>query len=128
MQRQRRLPHYTQQTRHVNPMPVQCWSTVAGSVHQPFNTGQCCWLWCVQAATIQCLLNFEPASPVLGSIHSALVNTSCWRYQYDALNQIWVNSICPYVFSYKMFVKSDFFVFSHLEHSSDEKKRDWIFF
>ena len=29
---------------------------------------------------IQCLLNVGPASPVLGSIHSALVCTSCWRY------------------------------------------------
>ena len=33
------------------------------------------------------------------------------------------NSICPYVFSCKMFVKSDFFVYSPLEHSSDEKKK-----
>ena len=40
---------------------------------------------------IQCLLNVGPASPVLGSIHSALVSTSCWRYQHDALNQSWVN-------------------------------------
>ena len=31
-------------------------------------------------------------------------------------------SIYPYVFSCKKFVKSDFFVYSHLEHSSDEKK------
>ena len=27
-----------------------------------------------------------------------------------------------------MFVKSDFFVYSHLERSRDEKKRDCIFF
>ena len=27
----------------------------------------------------QCLLNVGPASPVLASIHSALVSTSCWR-------------------------------------------------
>ena len=40
-QRPSGLPHYAQQTRHVNPMPVQHWSTVAGSDHQPFNTGQC---------------------------------------------------------------------------------------
>ena len=32
---------------------------------------------------IQCLLNIEPAS-VLGSIHSALVSTSCWQYRYRA--------------------------------------------
>ena len=37
-------------------------------------------------------------------------------------------SICPYVFSCKMFVKSDFFVYSPSEHNSDEKKRDCIFF
>ena len=37
-------------------------------------------------------------------------------------------SICPYVFSGKMFVKSYFFVYSHLQHSCDEKKRDCIFF
>ena len=38
----------------------------------------------------QCLLNARPASPVLRSIHSALVSTSCW-YLNDALNQSWVN-------------------------------------
>ena len=27
----------------------------------------------------QCLLHAGPASPVLASIHSALVSTSCWR-------------------------------------------------
>ena len=32
-------------------------------------------------------------------------------------------SICPYVFSCKMLVKSDVFVHSDLEHSSDEKKK-----
>ena len=37
-------------------------------------------------------------------------------------------SICPYVFSCKMFVKSDFFVYSYLEHSSDEKKKELHFF
>ena len=26
----------------------------------------------------QCLLNVGPVSPVLGSIHSVLVSTSCW--------------------------------------------------
>ena len=39
-----------------------------------------------------------------------------------------VDSICPYVFSCKMFVKSDFFVYSHLEHSSYEKKKGLHFF
>ena len=29
--------------------------------------------------TTQWLLNVEPASPVLASIHSVLVSTSCWR-------------------------------------------------
>ena len=40
----------------------------------------------------------------------------------------WISSICPYVFSYKRFAKSDFFVDSYLEHSSDEKKGDCISF
>ena len=39
----------------------------------------------------QCLLNVGPTSPVLASIHSALVSTSCWRNRHDALNQSWVN-------------------------------------
>ena len=39
----------------------------------------------------QCLLDVRPASPVLASIHSALVSTSCWRSRHDALNQSWVN-------------------------------------
>ena len=39
----------------------------------------------------QCLLNVGLVSPVLASIHSAIVSTSCWRYQHDALNQTWVN-------------------------------------
>ena len=33
---------------------------------------------------IQWLFNVGPSSPVLGSIHSAVVSTSCWRYQHDA--------------------------------------------
>ena len=43
----------------------------------------------------QCLLNVGPASPVLGSIHSALVSTSwssCWWYRQNALNESWVNA------------------------------------
>ena len=32
-------------------------------------------------------------------------------------------SICPYAFSCKLFVKSDFYVYSHLEHSSDKNKK-----
>ena len=36
--------------------------------------------------------------------------------------------ICPYVFSWKMFVKSDFFYYSHLKHSSDENKKGLHFF
>ena len=35
----------------------------------------------------QCLLNVGPASPVLASIHSALVSTSCWPYRHDTLIQ-----------------------------------------
>ena len=41
----------------------------------------------------QCLVNVGPASPVLASIHSALVSTSCWRYQHDALNKSWANAV-----------------------------------
>ena len=44
-----------------------------------------------QLTPIQCMLNVEPASPVLGSIHSAVVSTSCLRYQHDSWNQSWVN-------------------------------------
>ena len=29
--------------------------------------------------------------PVLASIHSALVSTSCWQCRHDAINQSWVN-------------------------------------
>ena len=39
----------------------------------------------------QCLLNVWPAPPVLASIHSAIVSTSCWQYRHGALNQSWVN-------------------------------------
>ena len=39
----------------------------------------------------QCLLNVWPASPVLASIHSAIVSTSCWQYRHGALNQSCVN-------------------------------------
>ena len=49
-----------------------------------------CWLIAVRLVVltaggdykptpIQCLLNVGPASPVLASIHSALVGISCWR-------------------------------------------------
>ena len=31
----------------------------------------------------QCLLNVGPVSPLVASIHSILVSTSCWRYQHD---------------------------------------------
>ena len=42
-----------------------------------------------------------------------------WRHPY---------SICPCVFSCKMFGKSDFFVYSDLEYSTDEKKKGLHFF
>ena len=32
------------------------------------------------------------ALPVLGSIHSTLVSTSCWQYWQDTLNQSWVTA------------------------------------
>ena len=43
-----------------------------------------------QPTPTQCLVNVGPASSVLGSIYSALVSTSCWRYRHDALYQSWV--------------------------------------
>ena len=45
----------------------------------------------------QCLLTVGPATLVLASMHSALVTTSCWRYQHDALNLSWVNVGLPSV-------------------------------
>ena len=30
----------------------------------------------------ECLLNVGPALPVMASIYSALVSTSCWRYRH----------------------------------------------
>ena len=45
----------------------------------------------------QCLLNVGPASPVLASMHSVLVSTSCCGYRHDALNQSWVNVDLPSV-------------------------------
>ena len=50
-----------------------------------------------KATPTQCLLNVGPASPVLASIHSALVNTSCWRYRHEALNRGWFNNGRPSV-------------------------------
>ena len=95
----------SQQTRDVDPKLVQCWLRrwpiikpalvqrlvfaglrsiaaglvvlIAGGDYKPSPT--------------QCLLNVGPASPVLASIHSALLSTSCWRYRHDALNQSWVD-------------------------------------
>ena len=78
-----RLPHYAQQTRHVNPMPVQCWSTVTSCSQQPFNTEQCFLLAVVCPLSTSwhepMSINIGPASPVLASIQSALVSTSCWQ-------------------------------------------------
>ena len=45
---------YHQQTRHVNLMPVQRWTTVASSGHQPFNTGQCFMLAVVCSQSTSC--------------------------------------------------------------------------
>ena len=43
-----------------------------------------CWRWCVQRVQA----DTDPMSvkcwASVASIHSALVSTSCWRYQYDA--------------------------------------------
>ena len=89
MQWPRRPPHYAQQTRNVNPLPVYRWSTVAGYSHSTLDSAFC-WLWCVhsvQVYTDPMSVNVGPASPELGSIHSALVVNSYWRYQQDALNQ-----------------------------------------
>ena len=77
----------------------RCWSDVV----------QMCWLGIAAGLVLltaggdykptptQCLLNVGPVSPVLASIHSVLVSTSCWRYRHDALNQSWVNVGLPSV-------------------------------
>ena len=70
---------------------TQCWPTVrdTGPVSNQhwFNTS-CLLGRCLAVHTAgreykptptQCLLNVVPASPVLASIHSVLVSTSCWR-------------------------------------------------
>ena len=64
------------------PSTIQHWTvlSVRGDVSTEYNL-----------TPIQCLSNVGPASAVLSSIHSALVSTSCWWYQLDALNQSWVN-------------------------------------
>ena len=68
--------------RRLWPSSIQHWTvlSVGGGVSPEY-----------KLTPIQCLLNFGPALPVLGRIHSALVSTSCWRYQHDALNQSWGN-------------------------------------
>ena len=66
---------------------TQCWYSVGPpsgmlAQHQT-STGSSphiCWAAAPTVHTpTQCLLNVEPASPVLASIHSVLVSTSCWR-------------------------------------------------
>ena len=61
--------HYTS----TGSTPCVCWAAglvvhTAGGEYKPTPT--------------QCLLNIGPASPVLASIHSALVSTPSWRYWY----------------------------------------------
>ena len=82
---------HSQQTRDVDLMLVQCWPTVcnAGSalVQRLVSSGLrsiAAGLLVVLTAggeykltSTQCLLNVGPASPVLASIYSALVSTSC---------------------------------------------------
>ena len=41
-----------------------------------------CWRRVHKLTPTQCLFNVGPASPVLASIHSALVSTSCWWYRH----------------------------------------------
>ena len=71
---------------------------------------------CIRAITLL-IINF--------TIDSA---TQIFQYETSAMVWIYGISICPYVFSCKMVVKSDFFVYSFLEHSSDEKKKGLHFF
>ena len=81
---------HSQQTQDVVPILVQCWATVCdagpASYQHWFNT--LCLLGCGSGSACaaggeykptptQCLLNVGPASPVLASIHSVLVSTSC---------------------------------------------------
>ena len=77
---------------YFDPMLVQCWPTVCdarpASNQHWFNA--LCLLIAAGLVVLtaggnykltptQCLLNDGPVSPVLASIHSALVSTSCWR-------------------------------------------------
>ena len=68
------------------PRPVQFWPTVSTGL-----TSRVCWAVDLAVHHVggeykptptQCLLNVGPASPVLVSILSALVSTSCWRYRH----------------------------------------------
>ena len=83
-------------------MQVQCWPTVcdAGPTSNQhwFNTS--CLLIAAglvvptaggdyKPTPTQCLLNVGPASPVLASIHSALVSTSCWRERVHVQTAKW---------------------------------------
>ena len=91
---------------------TQCWSnagllsaTLAQHQTSTGSTPRVCWelrsiaRWSASAYSCgeykptptQCLLNVGPASPVLASIHLALVSASWWRLRHDALNQSWVN-------------------------------------
>ena len=97
---------HSQQTRDVEPMLVQCWPTVCNSSptsNQHWFDALCLLVlrsiarWSGSAyitslvvitaggeykpTPTQCLLIVRPASPVLASIHSVLVSTSCWRFR-----------------------------------------------
>ena len=87
---------------NVDPMLaclLRCWLSIKSALVQRLVfAGFCsiaadlayCWRDYKLTPT-QCLLNIVPASSVLGSIHSAVVSISCWRYRHNALNQSWVN-------------------------------------
>ena len=77
---------------------TQCWSnsgptsaTLAQHQTSTGSTPRVCWAAGLAVHTdggeykptpTQCLLNVGPASPMLASIHSALVSTSFWRYMH----------------------------------------------
>ena len=86
----------SQQTPDPNPMLVQCWPTIcnAGPASNKPWISASCLLGCNTGLVVltaggeykptptEYLLNVGPASPVMVSIYSALVSTSCWRYRH----------------------------------------------
>ena len=113
---------HSQQARDVDPMLVQSWPTVCEARWPSIKTALVfAGLHSIAAGPVvltadsdyklsptQCLLNVGPASPALGSIHPALVSTSCWQervyIQRSALLQTakWENLLISQVCLYRL--------------------------